>query len=134
MTSLEEKNNKIDNIFKELRKIRQKWEESYNYPSLSEFIQSSAILIRIVDNEPIVWSPSYYNHLKDLNIVKKSFRLPNDEDNIDKKLFDLCESQYEFQMLGLKIKKDLKELNNKEITLNEFLDRNPEIDKGDSIH
>ena len=121
--------NEIEEMFKELFKIREEWVVSSNNPSLSEFIQSSVILVRKFDNELVAWFPNSYENIDE---IKNAFTLPTSEHDVEKKRFELCESQYDFQMWGLKIKRDLNELNKKDITLDEFLERNPEIKKGNN--
>jgi hypothetical protein len=117
----------IDKIFKESKEIYAEWIESNNYPSLSEFIQSAVILVRKCDNEFVAYFP---NEQKDgLDEIKKHFILPSNKFPTSQKIFELCESQFEVQMWGLKILKDLNKLNKKEITLNEFFEQNPEIKK-----
>jgi len=120
----------ITEIFKELNKIGTEWNTRVNPPSLSEFMQSAKIVIRITDNEPQYFFPSIYD-TRTIEDLRPYFRLQTNEDNVEK-IFEFFEKQYEFLMWMWEMKKDLKELNNKKITVDEFLQRNPEIKKGDS--
>ncbi len=117
----------IEEIFKELQKIRVEWLASDNNPSLSEFMQSSAILIRKSDNEPVPFHPNMCTGTEEW---EQYFRLPTISENVEKERFRLCESQYQFQMHGLEIMRDINKVNKKEITIDEFIEKHPDIEKG----
>ena len=116
----------FDKMFDKLCALNSEWMTREDLPSLSEFIQSSVILVRKSDNRCVAYFPGQYDGA-DMDRFKSRLRLPNDEDDPESKRFGLCESQYEFQMWGLKLQKDVIKLNKKEITEEDFKKMHPDV-------